>query len=71
MSFRREGDNCVITLTRAQYDSLLMACGMAIGAMASREGILSASWLIRLVNTMNDGNPGFQPYEVPRKDTGE
>jgi hypothetical protein len=65
VSWKREGANVVLTLTQDQYEMLTLALGIAAGR-ASRDGDTSAfnCWLI-LANAVNEGNPGWTPYEVP------
>jgi len=52
-------------LSREDYQTLLLALGMAAGT-ASREGddrLFRA--FTRLANTVNKDNPDWTPYEVP------
>lgn len=58
---RREGDRVLIDISKDEYLELLLMLGYAIGA-ASRP--FQKSWL-RLVNSINEGNPQFTPYEIP------
>ncbi len=59
MPFRRDGDNIVLTLTRDQYDMVLIAIGFAAAG-------ISPAWL-RLADEINEGNPQYQPYLPPKE----
>jgi hypothetical protein len=58
-----EKDNLVIlTMSREDYDYLLIALGIAIGH-AMKEGARPDNCL-RFVNRLNSGNPHYTPYQV-------
>jgi hypothetical protein len=61
------------TLTRDQYDQLLIALGMAAGTAHSQNNKHLFMSLLRLANEINKNNPNWQPYDVPpeRKDDAE
>lgn len=62
MSYREESDGTVtLTLSRDDYELVLMALGIAIGC-ASRDGVPIQSWL-ELTNRINEGNPNYTPYK--------
>jgi hypothetical protein len=57
--------NVAITMTRDDYDSLLLALGRAAGCMSrdgDRAGVYRA---VALLNRLNAGNPYYRPYVVP------
>lgn len=58
---RREGGNVVITITNDEFEKLLLALGFATGAV--EHAMVRRSFLL-LVNSINEGNPSFTPYEV-------
>jgi hypothetical protein len=56
-----------IELTEDQFQILLLAVGMAVGAASGQSGhdpLLFADF-IGLANSINSGNPNWIPYEVP------
>jgi hypothetical protein len=61
------------TLTRDQYETLLVALGYAAGAAVAREEHKLFFAFLRLTNEINKNNPNYRPYEVPpeRKDDAE
>jgi hypothetical protein len=59
--FTKTSEGVRVDLTRDEFDKLLVALGIATGAL-SRIG--DTIWLVKLINAVNDGNPDFVPYEV-------
>jgi hypothetical protein len=53
------------TLTREQYDALLIALGMAAATAHSNHYEQLFVRLLRLANEINKNNPNWQPYELP------
>ena len=54
-----------ISLSREDFESLLLALGMATG-LCFREGQERMAYrIVQLTNTINAGNPGYRPYNVP------
>lgn len=66
MPYARYGDVVTLTLTRDQFDGLVLALGMATG-VASRDGHPTESWLA-LANAVNEGNPNWRPYLLSAPD---
>jgi hypothetical protein len=61
----------LLTLSHGDYSELLTALGYAMGAaIKGNEQAMSREFL-RLANTINDGNPDWEPYYVPDEETGE
>jgi hypothetical protein len=59
------------TLTRDEFETLLLALGYATGAaLARKERSLSLNF-IRLMNALNRDNPDYVPYEIPSDRGGE
>jgi hypothetical protein len=57
-----------VTLTQAEYESLLFLLGMAMGT-ATKEKMTRLSYTcLRLMNKINEGNPNYTPYWVPKED---
>jgi hypothetical protein len=53
-----------VTLEEKQWEQLLWALGIAVGA-ALRQGLSAeAAVIVRLTNAINVGNSNFDPYEV-------
>ncbi len=62
----------VLTITHNEYTTLLLALGYALGAaIKGGDPPALAQSFLRLANTINDGNPDWEPYYVPDPDTGE
>jgi hypothetical protein len=53
------------TLTRDQYETLLLALGTAAGAAHSQKQNELFIAFLRLANEINKNNPNWQPYELP------
>lgn len=68
--YQTDGETVTLTMTRDDYMGLVMALGIAAGAMA-REGNALSGWLA-LADRLNAGNPTWIPYgiapETPPKD---
>jgi hypothetical protein len=52
------------TLTRDQYETLLVALGYAAGAAISRKENGLFIGFLRLCNEINKNNPNYLPYEL-------
>jgi hypothetical protein len=61
VSWKREGDVVTLTLTKKQFDQVLLALRIATG---QAEGSPEAHTWFRLSNAVNKGNPNWKPYEV-------
>jgi hypothetical protein len=61
------------TLTRDQYETLLLALGTAAGAAHGQGNEELFVAFLRLANKINTNNPNWKPYELPpeRKDDAE
>lgn len=57
----RENGNVHITITEDDSMLLMVALGMAIAAAHQNENALFRSF-IRLADTINEGNPNYEPY---------
>jgi hypothetical protein len=55
----------VLAMTQADYENVLVALGFATGAAVSSS---TRTFLVGLINRLNQGNPNFTPYEVPHAD---
>jgi len=58
--YQASGDQVILTMTRADYNSLLFALGLATGG--SFQAPERAKALIELMNRLNQGNPNYTPY---------
>lgn len=59
------GADVTITLTRQEFESLLLVVGFA-GGYALRDQNTSIFRLsVRCANAVNRDNPGYMPYDVP------
>lgn len=66
MAYREENGQVVLTMSREDYERVLMICGIAAGlSMGSGRNLLfTANEIAALVNRLNEGNPNYTPYEV-------
>lgn len=65
MNFKRENGLVHVTLKNQEFDLLLMGIGMAAGLVSLEGNKPLFRQLTRLANAVNDGNPDFNPYDVP------
>jgi hypothetical protein len=65
VSWKREGDTVTLTMSREDWDRLLMVLGVATAAARKGLSPLTYGSTLALVNRLNDENPEFRPYEVP------
>ena len=59
MSWQRSKDGVVVSLSEEEYVELLFFATM--GAVAT--GGIDPRRVFRLLNSMNDGNPNYTPYD--------
>lgn len=64
MSYSEQDGKVILTLSREDYELLLIALEAATG-LALRDGQPSIPWL-ELVNRINEGNPNYAPYVTTR-----
>lgn len=62
MSYREENGQVVLTISRADYNTIIFALGHYAGD-AVKEGLDLRSHLERL-NRINEGNPHYTPYQI-------
>jgi hypothetical protein len=67
VAYREENDEVILTMSREDYERLLMAMGEYAVRAAENRSILSFSATIRLMNRLNQGNPNYTPYQVGEK----
>jgi hypothetical protein len=65
MSYREENGQVVLTMSREDWQNLLMTLGIAAGALDPESPMLAR--VFQLVNRLNQGNPNYTPYEVAEK----
>lgn len=63
MSYREEHGQVILTMSREDYQMLLIVLGYAIGG-AIKEQWTPAEEIFELTNRINEGNPNFRPYEL-------
>ena len=66
MAYREESDQVVLTMSREDYQLLLMVLGYATGG-AIKDAWTPASRMFELTNRLNSGNPNYTPYQVGEK----
>lgn len=66
MSYSEQDGQVILTLSREQYDRLLMTFAMAtMNAMLLRKDFPRAVGnIMELLNDLNAGNPHYTPYQV-------
>jgi hypothetical protein len=63
--YQREDDTVTLTMTVEEYQTLLIGLGYTLVIARGKDPDLYVRW-IKLVNSINDGNPKWTPYEVPK-----
>jgi hypothetical protein len=60
MSYREENGQVVLTMSRGDYEILLIVLGYSFSSTlwVDRDAAL------RYINRLNEGNPNYTPYEV-------
>jgi hypothetical protein len=61
---RRENGQVIITITEEEWCELLLSLGYATGSMR-KDGSFMWTRALRLVNSINEGNPDYIPYKIP------
>jgi hypothetical protein len=63
--YRREGNTVILTITKDEFSTLNIGLGYTLAVAREKDADLWKRWL-RLINALNDGNPRWTPYEVPK-----
>ncbi len=64
MSYREENGQVVLTMSREDYEVILLALGAFTGAHLARPG--HANRVLSMLNRLNEGNPHYTPYQVEK-----
>ena len=64
MSYREENNSVILSMSREDYDFLLIGWGILIGKSFFGG---SPAYLIEFFNRLNSGNPNYTPYQVEGK----
>lgn len=64
MSYSEKDGQVVLTMSREDYEFLLMCLGIASGWVTEGEVLKRC---LEFVNRLNEGNPNFTPYKVGEK----
>ena len=64
MSFSKENGRVKIDISEEEYTSLLMVIGYAAGSAANKSTFYMC---IKIANVINEGNPRYTPYEIPKE----
>ena len=62
MSYREENGRVILTISREDYEILLMALGALTVVKLNEPG--EPQRMLGLVNRLNQGNPNYTPYQV-------
>jgi hypothetical protein len=65
VSYREENGQVILTMSREDYDYLLIALGIATGHAMKQGG--RPDKCLAFVNRLNSGNPNYTPYQVGEK----
>lgn len=60
----RNGDRVLIDISDTDFMTLMLTLGYAAGSALE----LDRSWMlviVRLLNSINEGNPNYRPYKLP------
>jgi hypothetical protein len=66
MSYREENGQVILSMSREDYDALLIRLGLAAGVAATCDKALFAEH-VKMLNRLNEGNPNYRPYQVEAK----
>jgi hypothetical protein len=67
MSYSESNGQVILTMSREDYERVLMVLGTAAGAAGIGRGVLSMKAVFELTNRLNEGNPHYTPYQVEEK----
>jgi hypothetical protein len=67
MSYREENGQVVLTMSREDYERLLIIFGMASARVQIRPGLFGLDTILGVMNRLNSGNPNYTPYQVADK----
>lgn len=69
MSYREEGDQVILTMSREDYNKLLMTFALATMRGIEYRGDFpkAVESTLSLMNRLNEGNPDYLPYQVEAK----
>ena len=62
--YQEKDGQVTLTMTRGEWDTLLCLLGIASGHCRSRIPEMFPLAML-LLNSLNEGNPQFTPYEIP------
>jgi hypothetical protein len=65
MSYKEQDGQVILTLSREDYDALLIRLGAAAAVMISQGGSVDRE--LGFINVLNAGNPNYTPYRVSEK----
>jgi len=64
MSYHEENGQVVLTMSRDDYDAVLIRLGIAAGYLSQQRDDDAFRRTCALLNRLNEGNPHYIPYEV-------
>jgi len=64
MPYSEQDGQVVLTMTREDYQRILLALGAWVAAMHRPFEPERTFELLEFVNRLNEGNPNFTPYQV-------
>jgi hypothetical protein len=67
VSYREENGQVILTMSRDDWQHVLLTFGYAAGAMSTNGDQNSRRTLFELLNRINEGNPHYTPYQVEEK----
>jgi hypothetical protein len=66
LSYREENGQVVLTMSREDYERLLLLLGAATAetVRAGGRSFFTLDQILALMNRLNQGNPNYTPYQV-------
>ena len=66
LGYKSDGETVTLTMTRDDHLALILYLGFAAGGAAAQENTAFFYDALALVNRMNQGNPAWTPYTIPK-----
>ena len=63
MSYREQDGQVILSMSKEDYELLLIALGSAVGAALQGRGMLGLRVVCDFANRLNQGNPHYIPYQ--------
>lgn len=67
MSYREEDGQVILTMSREDYEQVLLLFGACTVWAYQLRTFLTLEQVLSLLNRLNEGNPNYTPYQVEAK----